>query len=624
MNKEFGKHLQYTFFTVYILLQAFVLLFGKSEYGFGGADNVAHFQMARYAFRYPELFLNLWGKPVFTTLLAPFSLFGYKIAKSFNILLTILALFVSVKISNHLYPGRWLATAILIAFAPIYFFLATSCLTETLFSLVLVLSVYAFIKERYITSAVILSFLPFVRSEGIVVLPVFVVVLFLVRSYKSIPFLALGAVLYSIIGFFVFGDFLWIINQQPYSMGESIYGSGSLFHFVKKSNYIFGIPLLILIVSGTLYWAFLFVKSKSLRAKESVLFLLIAGSWTVYFAAHSYVWWKGTGGSLGLIRVIGGVLPLAALCGVKTFDFFSTKFRNKNIVSSIIGVFLVMQVVLFFTQNKLLSAVDPTEQLVKKSADYIRFNEEGKKVYYFNPLVNHFLNIDPYDTKQCNWGIADKKQPSNSMEWGDVMVWDAHFGPNEGGVMLENLENDPYLSEIKAFYPLEKVVVLGGYNYSVHIFEKTKNKNSEVPVSTKFEKILDFENGKDDRIIEYDSVYCWKMDKSQEYSPGIVINAEQIIQKEVLDISILVEYFDQDEIDMNEVFLVLSIENNKEHLRYETANLISTETKGWKNATIKCTTPAGLPKTGLISVYVWNKDRKNILLKKVEVKVNSY
>src|SRR5690606_18736260 len=120
----------------------------------------------------------------------------------------------------------------------------------------------------------------------------------------------------------------------------------------------------------------------------------------------------------------------------------------------------LLQIILLFTRHNLLLKADPTEQLIQKSTDFIRFKGEGKKVFYFNPLVVHYLELDPYDTQQCNWWVADKQQPSNSMDWGDLLIWDAHFGPNEGGVQLGKLENDPYLKKVKAFYPLEKITVL--------------------------------------------------------------------------------------------------------------------------------------------------------------------
>jgi len=622
MTKDLGKHLLYIFISAYIFLQVFVLLFGKSEYGFGGADNINHYQIARYAFSNPELFLDLWGKPVYTTLLAPFSLLGYNVAKAFNILVLVFALVLSVKITDYIRPGYSLPLVVLLAFAPIYFFLATSCLTELLFSLVLVAAVYAFIRNRYILAAVIISFLPFVRSEGVVILPVFAVVLILVRSYKSLFFLLSGALFYSIVGYFVFNDFFWIFNNQPYSLGESVYGSGDLFHFVKKSNVIFGVPLLILIVSGSLYWAFLFIKRKSLTDKDSVLFLLITGSWVVYFAAHSYVWWKGTGGSLGLIRVMGGIIPLAAFSGLKITALLEEKIKRKQIVTAIISLLAFLQIILFFTQNKLLSEVDPTEQLVKKSAEYIRFNGEGRKIYYFNPLLIHLLQVDPYDQQKCNWGISDKTQPSNGMDWGDILVWDAHFGPNEGGVQLENLEKDPFLKKLKAFYPVEKVTVLGDYDYSVHIYKKAVSKDDSVVISEQYEQVLSFEDYTQDQVHQEGDRKVWELDSSQEFSPSITVTPDLIKRYELLDIKAVVNYKSMEDLGNDKVLFILCVDNKGENLRYEKMELVSSGDT-WKKVELEAKMPANIPETSTIKVYVWNKDKKNILLDHLSVNITS-
>jgi len=161
MGKISQKHLIYTFFTSYILLQFYFLLFSESAYGYGGADNITHYQIAKYAFSRPELFLDLWGKPVFTTLLAPFTLFGFLTAKAFNLIVAVVTLWLSAKIAKRLFPGSELFVIVLIAFSPVYFQLAVSCLTEILFSFILVAAVYLFIQNRFVFSAVVLSFLPF-------------------------------------------------------------------------------------------------------------------------------------------------------------------------------------------------------------------------------------------------------------------------------------------------------------------------------------------------------------------------------------------------------------------------------------------------------------------------------
>lgn len=623
MGKISEKQLLYIFFTTFILLQVFFLLFGESAYGYGGADNIAHFQIAKYSFKYPELFLDLWGKPVYTALLAPFAVIGYKVAKAFNLIVAVITLFLSSKIAKKLFPGSSLITIVLIAFAPVYFLLAITCLTEVLFSLVLVAAVYLFIKNRFVLSAVVLSFIPFVRSEGIVLLPVFALAFFLQRSSRSILFLAVGAVFYSIIGYFVFGDILWTIHKQPYSLGESIYGSGSIFHFVKNSNTIFGIPLLILIVAGLIYWGFDVIKNFSLRSQNTILFIIIAGSWITFFAAHSYVWWKGTGGSLGLIRVMGGIIPLAALTGMKIFDLVSGKLKNKNISYGIFSVFAVLQVVLMFTQNNLLLKADPTEQLIEKSADYIRFNEEGKKVFYFNPLLIHYLDIDPYDITKCNWWVADKQQPSNTLEWGDLLVWDAHFGPNEGGVQLENLEKDPYLQKIKSFYPLEKVTVLGGYDYSVQIYKKTPNKTDSLVITGNYEQVLSFESYLDERVKEVEGIKVWELDSSQEYSPNIVLSADVVKRYEILEATVTIKYKALQSLNADETMLVFSAENDGKSIRYEKADLVSA-VSGFQELQLNVRMDANIPDKSRMLIYVWNNGKKKVLIEKIKVELKSY
>ena len=623
MGKISEKQLLYIFFTTFILLQVFFLLFGESAYGYGGADNIAHFQIAKYSFKYPELFLDLWGKPVYTALLAPFAVIGYKVAKAFNLIVAVITLFLSSKIAKKLFPGSSLITIVLIAFAPVYFLLAITCLTEVLFSLVLVAAVYLFIKNRFVLSAVVLSFIPFVRSEGIVLLPVFALAFFLQRSSRSILFLAVGAVFYSIIGYFVFGDILWTIHKQPYSLGESIYGSGSIFHFVKNSNTIFGIPLLILIVAGLIYWGFDVIKNFSLRSQNTILFIIMAGSWITFFAAHSYVWWKGTGGSLGLIRVMGGIIPLAALTGMKIFDLVSGKLKNKNISYGIFSVFAVLQVVLMFTQNNLLLKADPTEQLIEKSADYIRFNEEGKKVFYFNPLLIHYLDIDPYDITKCNWWVADKQQPSNTLEWGDLLVWDAHFGPNEGGVQLENLEKDPYLQKIKSFYPLEKVTVLGGYDYSVQIYKKTPNKTDSLVITGNYEQVLSFESYLDERVKEVEGIKVWELDSSQEYSPNIVLSADVVKRYEILEATVTIKYKALQSLNADETMLVFSAENDGKSIRYEKADLVSA-VSGFQELQLNVRMDANIPDKSRMLIYVWNNGKKKVLIEKIKVELKSY
>ncbi|MFM7619728.1 MAG: hypothetical protein ACKO5Y_07805, partial [Bacteroidota bacterium] len=66
---------------------SYVLLFLFADGVAGGGDTYTHFFMSKYAGNHPELFLNQWGKPVFTTFFFPIAQLGFKAVLGFNLML---------------------------------------------------------------------------------------------------------------------------------------------------------------------------------------------------------------------------------------------------------------------------------------------------------------------------------------------------------------------------------------------------------------------------------------------------------------------------------------------------------------------------------------------------------
>jgi hypothetical protein len=203
------------------------------------------------------------------------------------------------------------------------------------------------------------------------------------------------------------------------------------------------------------------------------------------------------------------------------------------------------------------------------------------------------------------------------------MVWDAHFGPNEGGVMLENLENDPYLKKVKSFYPVEKVTVLGGYDYSVQVYEKSINKGDSVVITDNYEQILTFDNYLNEHVKEVDGYKVWELNSSQEYSPTISFTPDVLKRYEILEIAIALNYKALQPLTGDQAMLVFSVESDVGNLRYEKADLISSE-NNWSQQQLNIKMPANLPESSKILVYVWNKDKKNIWIEKLKIEVKSY
>ncbi len=602
------------FLIALVILQIYFLW--KNEVVYEGTDNITHFHMARYAFEYPHLFLHLWGKPVFTTLLAPFTFLGFKGAQLFNLLTAVLTLIFTFKISKSIFPKGALVVVVLTAFAPVYFMLMLSTLTEILFSFVLVVSVYLFMKNKFVFTALLLSFIPFVRSEGIILFPVFAVAFALKRNWYALPALAAGTVFYSFVGFFVFDDFFWLINRFPYPTGSSVYGSGELLHFVNMRNQIFGLPLVILSLLGLVYWMIEIFRKFSWKSDNLILFIIIAGSWTGYFAAHSFVWWQGMGGSLGLIRVIGAVIPLAALTGTKGIQFLAEKIKKQHMLVVLLGIISVAQVYLFFRQNSLPLKASAVDKLIVKSAAFLKNEKTEGRIFYFNPDFAFQLGLNPYDSGTSGWFFGDKIQPSNSMEFGDILIWDAHFGPNEGGVFYETVENDPWLQKIKTFLPKEKITVLGGYNYEIHIYRKeklsadresTENliRELEIPAKEDGSKVLE-------------------IGKGEEYSATIVIYLNELQQKDIFDAELSIQFKSEEKMDGKDVLLVFSVENGTEVLHYNAFPLEwRNEDSDWETARFNNRFAADLPQSAQIKVYVWNRGRKHLFIRKMQAKIES-
>ena len=87
----------------YAVCAALLAVLGGSTFDDG--DSLLHYAFARHAFAHPENLLDLWAKPVFTTLAAPFAaLLDFAGMRLFNILCGLLSVWLvyrSARNSRH-------------------------------------------------------------------------------------------------------------------------------------------------------------------------------------------------------------------------------------------------------------------------------------------------------------------------------------------------------------------------------------------------------------------------------------------------------------------------------------------------------------------------------------------
>ena len=477
MNNSFEKNLPYYLLLAFLI--NFIILAFLSEGSVGGADDISHFKFSRYAFKYPEFFLDPWGKPLFTMLMAPFAQFGFIGVKIFNILLGLgatLLTFLTAKKLNYKHP---VLALFLLVFAPMYTVLMISGMTEILFSFILILGIYLFFKNRSIASAMVISLLPFVRTEGVVIFPLFLLAYLLNRQWRAIPFLLTGFLFFSIIGSFHYGDFFWVINTMPYKGdAAAIYGSGELLYYVNKFKPIFGPTLFFMILGGLLYIPIYFF-SKGKEIRKPFLNEVLVGflPFFIYFAAHSYVWWKGQGNSVGEARVIGAVIPSAVLLALFGWTGLMRWLSlSKSYQILLIVILALLMVFSSFRIHKIPVELAATQQLLKKAAKWMKGSTHtDNKIYYFDPYCWFFLDMDPTDREKIVQWLPDIQHPENNILPGEIILWDAHYGPNEGRVPLERLKENSNFQLINVFRPDEPFQVLGGYDYEIYIFKRLKD-----------------------------------------------------------------------------------------------------------------------------------------------------
>ena len=641
MKKFTDKYLHLIILSLLCILLITLSLFSEGYYG--GTDSLVHYFMSRYLLRHPNLFFDLWGRPLFTILSSPFSQFGIHGIKIFNILTGLLASYISYLIAKKLKLSPSFLVILLVCFTPLYCITLMSALTEILFSLVLVLAVYYFFEEKYILSSVIISFLLFARNEGFIFLPLFFLAFLAKKKVKAIPFLVTGFLFFSLIGSFYYKDLLWIIHNFPYSVhNPAFYKSGSLFHFFALHDQIMGAPLEILAGIGVVYLiSQFFSKDRKRRSGAFYEFLLIPGPFVVYVVFHSVLYWKGLGGSLGLERVIAGVLPLAAILGMKGYHRI-----NKFLPDAWMKTIILIVCIFLVTRMNFLTYPYPIEfgyeeNLQKQASGWFEKSIYVKEQLYYTDFNSCFFldtrpDIDP--VKQSGLIQIHSVNDLRSIPPGWIVQWDAHFGANECRVPRDSVMLNPHLKLLNCFQDDNPWPTLGGKPYGILFFialphdrkadnyslidslrsEKEKLFQHKILLSYDFETIS---NGIDSLKISRDRAYSgsqsFRIDKETGFGPVLEIKCSAIssLKKKIL-IEPTAFVFLPDSLRSDPVLLVVSLEEKNNPYQYETLllNNLNLKLNQWNRISFMVSLHVIKSGNDVVKVYLWNRGKKELFL----------
>lgn len=416
------------------------------------ADALQHFQISSGILLKKELFLDHWGKPLFSILAFPFTYLGLKGLVVFNILLTGAIVFFINKITIKLEWPWWTAffAAILLLAMPEYFMVTFSGLTEVLFATLVTLILWLILCDHYKLAAVVAGFTLFSRPEAEIFLPLFALFLISQKQYKALIWIPLAFIVYGIAGWFILEDFWWYFTKKPYNPDGSTYGSGELWHFVTNFPQSMGIFLTFLLLIGLV--ASLFDIKRPFHSKTLFWWLLVIAPAAGILTVHSYLWWKGIYGSAGFMRTLTTVAPLYVLIAIRSLTLFKSK---PLIISSIVltctgSIYGISQCL---TAHKIPIEIDAKTAFLKKVGSELKpFLSSTDTIYAIEPYSLYWAGKNGMADTNILWlSKALSKGELKPFGQNTAFIWDNKFGPVEGRIPLSLLLNEEKLQLKKAW-----------------------------------------------------------------------------------------------------------------------------------------------------------------------------
>lgn len=177
-------------------------------------DGALHFLLARWAWRRPITFVEIWARPGFTFLYSFPAQIGYPAAKLFTVAVTAAAAWQTARGAEALKLDRsWLAAPILLA-SPVLFLLSTETMTEPLFALVFATALRLHYGGRPVVAFAVASFLPTLRPEGLLLCAVWG--LCSLRKFPRLLWLGLGTALWIAAAWILSGDPVYLLHHFPW------------------------------------------------------------------------------------------------------------------------------------------------------------------------------------------------------------------------------------------------------------------------------------------------------------------------------------------------------------------------------------------------------------------------
>jgi hypothetical protein len=314
---------------------AFALAFPKGA----DQDSGYHYLKARWTFVHPWTFVDVWARPLFTTLYAIPALAGVMATKFFTLLLCLATAWQTWRLAEALEVRRPSTVIALLFLQPVYFLFCADTMTEPIFALVFVTALRLHHQGRMLAGMFVASLMILARPEGFFLAMLWGAWVLLDRRdprpwWKRIPstgLLATGFFAWWAAALLLTGDPLFIKNNWPgiWSATDVTYGRGPIWGFAMRMPEIAGPILLIPFLVGLVRALKDALRFPSGRALKGRALATLTSSFLVIFVVHSLLQTLGRFGSTGFPRYLICVAPATAILALVGWRALEDALRSR-------------------------------------------------------------------------------------------------------------------------------------------------------------------------------------------------------------------------------------------------------------------------------------------------------
>lgn len=266
-------------------------------------DDLTHYLMAKWAWRWPAYLLNDWARPGFNVLYFLPAGLGWPACRVLSAVLAAVSAWLAFRSAQSLGLRHSWAVVPLCYVQPLFFQLAQTTLTETTLGFYLMAAVYLAIRGNWGWSAAFISLGTVARHEAVIFVPLWIILAWRERIalWRLWPVVLAPAA--TNIGAVLAGMSPAIVQMLSPKPSEQ-YGRGGWLTFFVRAMQAWGPGVLVLVMVGLRPLA----KSRGGR--------IIAATAAAYFCTHAAIRALGLFNSGGYARFIVPICPLVAIAAL--------------------------------------------------------------------------------------------------------------------------------------------------------------------------------------------------------------------------------------------------------------------------------------------------------------------